>query len=233
VTASTCPACAKPLTARAARCANCGLVLDEHHRCPHCHAVAELEISADARFVCAVCGGARIPIDDPAIPRSSEQIELLKVATLARSGRAAWRVVAFVVGGFGVFSLLVLWLAIAVADPPLPASLVASLAVLAPFGFATYAWLRARRHAARLEPALEQAWVFAARDIARARGGEIDARTLAKLTRIGERDADRLLSRMSAENLLTSSVTSEGSLQYTLLESSSPAEVEKRLPAAR
>jgi hypothetical protein len=227
---TSCPACAKALPAGATRCPNCGLVLDEHKRCPHCHAVAEVEPSEDARFVCAVCGGVRIPIDGPAVPRSSEQLELLKKATVARSARAIWSVVASIVGAFGVFSVLVLWLAIAVAHPPVAASIVAALAVLVPFGFSVLAWRRSRWHAAEFQPTFEQAWITAARDIARSRGGELDAAELAKLTRLAEKDADRLLARMSAESLLASSVTAQGNLKYTLVESP-PADAEKRLPA--
>jgi hypothetical protein len=83
-----------------------------------------------------------------------------------------------------------------------------------------------------LHPALEQAWAAAAADIARSRGGELDAAELAKQTRIAERDADQLLARMSAESILSSSVTAEGNLKYTLVDGGA-SEPAKPLPAAR
>lgn len=227
-----CPGCAKPLPNDATRCPSCGLALGEHQRCPHCRAVAGVEPSEQARFVCAVCGGVRIPIEDAAIARSPEQLDLLRRATAARSATAIWSVIAIVVGAFGVFSVLVLWLVISFAHPPALASVVAALAVLVPFAFAGFSWRRARLGAVEFGPTLEKAWIAAAADVARARGGELDAAELAKVTRIAERDADRLLARMSAESLLLSSVTTDGGLKYTLVESRA-AEPAKPLPAAR
>jgi hypothetical protein len=176
-------------------------MLSENMRCPQCHATAEVVPSRHLRFVCSVCGEARIVIDDPSVVRSPEQLELLKTATVAGSARSIWRLMAFVVGGFGVFSVLVLWLAIAVARPPPAASLAAAVAVLVPFAFSIFSLLRSRGYAAQIEPALERAWIVAARDIARARGGELDAAELARLTRVSEKEADRLLAQMSAERM--------------------------------
>jgi hypothetical protein len=213
----SCPACAKPMPSGASRCPNCGAALGEHQRCIHCHAIADVEPSVDARFVCTVCGGVRIPIQDPKIERSSEQLDLLKKATVLRSARVIWSVVASVVGGFGVFSVLVLWLVIAVAHPAPAGAVVAALAALVPFAFALVAFRRARDRAAELRPLLDKAWMAAAADIARARGGELDAHELSVVTRIDEAAADQLLGRMSADSQLTSSVTPEGNLKYTLL----------------
>jgi hypothetical protein len=177
--ARACPACAKPLAADAVRCPNCGLALGEHQRCPHCHAIADVEPSPEARFVCAVCGGVRIPIDDPKVVRSAEQLELLKRATAARSARTIWRIVAILVACFGAFSGLVLWVTLSFARPPTVAIVVAVLAVLVPIAFGIFAALRSRSSGTGLAPALDKAWVAAAADIARSRGGELDAAELA------------------------------------------------------
>ncbi len=193
-------------------------MLGEHHRCPHCHAIAGVEPSPEARFLCAVCGGVRIPIEDPKVTHSPEQIEHLKRATNARSAGAVWQMVAAIVGAFGIFSVLVLWLAITVAHPPLVASVVAALAVMVPFAFAVLAWRRSRACLADFAPAFDKAWIAAAADVARSRGGTLDRAELAKVTRITEQEADKVLARMSAESLATSSVTAEGVLTYTLVE---------------
>ena len=173
------------------------MTTDPIQRCYQCHSVAAVEPSERARFVCAVCGAVRIPIEDEGITPSSEQLDLLARATTARSAEALWRLVAIIVGTFAVLSVLVLWLAISFARPPAVAAVVAGLAVLAPFVFAGWAWRQSRERAAEFQPAFDKAWVAAATDLARARG-KLDASTLAKLTRISEHDADHLLARMSA-----------------------------------
>jgi len=216
--ARACPACSKPLDEGATRCPHCGLALGEHQRCPHCHAIADVEVSPEARFVCTVCGGVRIPIDDPTIVRSRETLDLLRSATVARSSQTIWRLVAIAVASFGVFSVLVLWLVIDVAHPIFAGAVVAALSTLVPFAFAALSWKRSRERGAEVAPLVEQAWMSAATDIARARGAKLDAAALAKITRISEATADQILSRMSAQSLLLSSVTSEGGLQYTLVE---------------
>jgi hypothetical protein len=213
-----CPACDKPLEGDPTRCPHCGLALGEHQRCPHCHAIADVEASIDARFVCSVCGGVRIPIDDPKVSRSPETLDLLQRATVARSARTIWRIMGLAVGGAGVFSLLVLLLVISVAHPPFAGAAVAVLATLVPFAFAIFCWKQSQLRGAELAPLLEQAWQAAAADVARARGGKLDAPAFAKITRISESAADKVLARMSAESLLLSSVTSEGGLQYTLVD---------------
>jgi hypothetical protein len=101
-----------------------------------------------------------------------------------------------------------------------------------PFAFAIFAWRRSRICGASIRPALEKAWALAAADVARSHGGELDAKELAKQTRIAERDADQLLARMSADSLLVSSATADGNLKYTLVESEG-GESDKSLPLPR
>jgi hypothetical protein len=207
------------------------MALGEHQRCPHCHAIADVERSAEARFVCSICGGVRIPIDDPKVTRSSEQLELLRRATAARSSRTVWLLIALVVAAFGVFSALVLWLAVTFAHPPEVATAAAIAAVLVPFGFALFSFRRSRASAAALHPALDKAWEAAALDLARSRG-ELDAGELAKRMRISETEAERLLARLAAESLLSISAATDGTLKYALVEARA-AEADKSLPAAR
>ena len=187
-------------------------------RCPHCHSEADVEISLESRFVCTVCGGVRIPIDDPEIARSAEQLDLLQRANVARSARATWRIMGAATAGFGVFSVLVLWLVISVAQPVFAGAVVAALAALVPFGFAAISFKRSQELGKELGPLVEKAWESAASDIARARGGKLDAPALAKITRTSEATADQVLSRMSTAKLLQRSGTSEGGHQYTLVE---------------
>src|SRR5687768_837637 len=112
---SLCPACAKPLPEGADRCPSCGIALGEHQRCVHCRAVVDVETAPDVRFICRLCGGVRIPIDDASIERSRAHVELLTKATVARSATTIWAIVAIAVAAFGLCSLLVLGLVISVA----------------------------------------------------------------------------------------------------------------------
>ena len=218
-----CPACAKPVAAGADRCAHCGAVAGERLRCVHCRALVDVDAAPDVRFVCRICGGVRIPIDDAAVVRSPVQIELLKKATVARSATTIWGIVAGVVAAFGVLAVLVLALVVSVADPPTLAAVMAGVAACIPFGFAAVAFRKSRVHRAELVHAVEAAWIAAAADIARARGGEIDSGTLAKLTRASEATAAELLAHMSREGMLETPSMSEGAHPYKLVEASARA----------
>jgi len=168
-------------------------VADEHLRCPHCHVIADVEPSDDARFVCSICGGARIVIDDASIVPSPETIDALRRANQARTARMNWRLIASIAGPFGVLSVLALWVAISFAQPPALATFVAGLAALVPIGFGAFAWKQSGAEASSFRAPLDRAWTLATADIARARGKTLDAAELAKLTRIGKNDAERLL----------------------------------------
>src|SRR3712207_1002141 len=116
--AASCPACAKPVPEGADRCPYCSIAIGEHQRCVHCRAVVDVEPVPEARFVCRLCGGVRVPLDDTAVRPSEVLIELLRKATVARSATTVWTIVAGVVAAFGAGSILVLALVISVANPP-------------------------------------------------------------------------------------------------------------------
>ncbi len=56
---SRCPVCRTPVAPGAARCMQCGRVLGEADRCPHCGAVAGAERASDGSLRCAACGRPR------------------------------------------------------------------------------------------------------------------------------------------------------------------------------
>jgi len=214
---ASCPACAKPLPEGADRCPNCGLALGEHRRCVHCRAIVDVETAPDVRFVCRICGGVRIPLDDAAVKPSDVSVELLRKATVARSATTIWTIVAGVVAAFGAGSVLVLALVISVAHPATSSAVMAGLAASVPFFFAALAYRKSRVHRGEIARSVEAAWMAAVVDAARAHGGEVDATTFARLTRTSEAYAERLLADMSSRGQLASNVTSEGAHKYTLL----------------
>jgi hypothetical protein len=186
----------------------------------HCRAIVDVESAADVRFVCRLCGGVRISLDDAKVKPSNVLIELLRKATVARSATAIWNIVAGVVAAFGAGSVLVLALVISVAHPATPAAVMAGVAATVPFGFAALAFRKSRAHRSEIAQSVEAAWMAAVADVARAHGGEVDAGTFAKLTRTSESYAERLLGDMSSRGLLVSSATPQGPLQYTLVDPS-------------
>ena len=216
--APLCPACGKPLLAGADRCPHCAISVGEHQRCVHCRAIVDVESAPEVRFICRLCGGVRIPIDDAEVNRSAVLIDLLRRATVARSATTVWTIVAGVVAAFGACSVLVLALVISVAHPAASATVMAGLAASVPFVFAALAYRKSRTHRAEIARCVEAAWMAAVADIARARGGEVDAATFAKLTRTSENYAKQLLGHMSTRSLLVSHVMPDGSLKYTLLD---------------
>ena len=124
-----------PTTPRGVRAGSCS-----RHRCPH-SAQSPPSNRRRRAFVCSVCGGVRIPVEDPTIVRSTRTARLLSGPWLrdwrAPSG-ASWRSSS---AGSVVFSVLVLWLTLNSRILPLWPSVVAGLAVLVPFAFGIFAWL--------------------------------------------------------------------------------------------
>ena len=99
-----------------------------------------------------MCGGVRIPIDDPQVVRSPEQLELLKRVTLARAARNIWRAIATVASAFSLFSMLVLWLVLSVVHPPVLGAAASGLAAIVPLAFAFVASRKASSWNARYPP---------------------------------------------------------------------------------
>jgi hypothetical protein len=93
---------------------------------------------------------------------------------------------------------------------------MAAVAACIPFAFAALAFRKARAHNGAIPGLVEAAWMAAATDIARSRGGVIDAATFAKVTRASEGAAGEILARMASQNVLSSSENVNGTPQYKL-----------------
>jgi hypothetical protein len=212
-----CSACGKPVSATDVRCPACGVPRAESLRCPHCRATADLEPSDVLHFACAICGGARIPMDDASLVRSNAEIDLLKQAGRARMAGWVWRVGAAITGAFGLLGVAVLALVVAVAHPGTLAVIAAAAVTAVPLVAAAFAWQHGKVRTGEAVATVDQAWHMVVAELASAHAGEIDARAVAKAMRLGEADADRMLAAMSSNNLLAGSVTPEGALRYRLL----------------
>jgi hypothetical protein len=160
-------------------------------------------------FRCRVCGGPRVPVDDPAALRSGREIRLLEQvrrddvrASLFRAGGAV------LFASFGL-SLLVTLFVLAVASPGLFGTLGALAACSVPLFLATYAWRRGKKARAAASEALDKAWLLVASDVVRAKGKELEAAELAKTMRIDEARAEHLLAELSVNDFVHARVASD------------------------
>lgn len=180
----------------------------QHESCPHCDNIAVIERSDTLKFVCGVCGKARVPIDDPAVERRFDEKDALARATTARNAARVWTAISATSGTFALISLMFWGLAVAFASPPLVATVVALIAALFPLGFAISGRMRVKRHADALAPALEEGWAAAARDLVQARG-DVSADDLAKVMRVDGAWAERVHAALGAQTGVRARVRDE------------------------
>lgn len=217
----TCRVCSAELDG-SGRCRRCGAAYGEANRCPHCRSVADVEPHDTLRFRCRVCGGPRVPLDDPEIVRTGREQPMLARARRAQLRASAWKVGAGTVAGFGALSALVALIVVGIASPGLFATLATLLVVSVPFVAAILAWRRGKRHDAEGQNALDDAWALVASDLFRQRGAELTAKELAEAMRLGEEQAELLLARLSVQDFVRARVTDEGDIAYSTREVAAP-----------
>lgn len=210
----TCRVCGSKLDG-SLRCRQCGAAYGEANRCPHCKSVADVEPHDKLRFRCRVCGGPRVPLDDPDVVRTGREQPMLARAQRARMKAAAWKVGAGSVGAFGLLSLLVALVVLGIATPGLIATLLTLILVSVPFVFAVLAWRRAQAQAKQVDNSLDDAWTLVASDLMRQRGSELTATDLAQAMRLSEEQAELLLARLSVQDFVRARVTDEGDIAYS------------------
>lgn len=141
---------------------------------------------------------------------------MLRQARRADMQRAAWKVGAGVVAGFGLLSLVVALLVILLVSPGVVGSVAALAAVAVPFFVAMLGWVRARALTGDRDAAIEKAWTLAASDVLAHRGAELTAETLAKTMRIEVADAEHLLTQLNVHDFARARVTEEGDVTYSV-----------------
>jgi hypothetical protein len=167
---------------------------------------------------CRVCGGPRVPLDDPDVLRSGRELPLLQKAERLRIRQGLFLTAGAVVSGFGALSLVVTALVLSVVSPgALPAALAVLLALVPAVSGAVLLW-HALRKRGELRRELDQAWTMVAGDLLRSRPSEIDAKELARVMRVDAARADALLSELHAHDWLHAHVTNEGDVVYSTRE---------------
>lgn len=209
---TTCPACGANAF-EGGVCARCGYAAGEMHRCPHCGAIARVEPRVEGTvttWVCAVCGGPRIPRGaggEQAAVALREAKALLGGATRAKARSVAWTILAV---------LATLVVIAASAKEAFAATLVLLVLAIVPALLAVRARMQGKGRKENADAALERAWLAAAEQVAaRARGG-VTADDLAKELSIDPGRADALLTKLAVHDKTRIDVGDDAMVRYSV-----------------
>jgi hypothetical protein len=190
--------------------------LPELSTCPHCGGQTRLDPSAQYRWVCAACGGPRIP----GSTEPSKALSSARVAAMTAFGWSAGSIVLAMIGVAGGALASIVAMASGAAG--------ATIGVVALLLF-VLAWRASTSAAARRKEArssVDDAWREAILAKLRSGGDGTTAATLAKEMRIDEAEADRLLTELSADDRVRVDV-GEGHVHYRVDGPPPPLEEER------
>jgi hypothetical protein len=196
------------------RCERCGAVQSASVTCPHCGANADASPHRELRYACDVCGGPRVTFADARVRPSEATVTALRAAQASRRGRARARALALASGLVLPFVVAIAVLLGLVAHAPLAAALLGGLGALGLVTLDVAALRRAKRHGAAMTTAIDEAWVAAAADVARAAGGAISAPELSRALRIRPAQAEELLAILEATDVVRSLVSDDGEIAF-------------------
>ena len=199
-----CRACDAALPDGATTCANCGAVYGEENRCPHCRVVAGVDVRAGLGR-CRVCGGPRIAVADPKLPRSNREFPLLLQAQRAALGITMARFGGYAaLAGAAFTASLTLLVALWVHGVAAPVTLGIFAALLCVVGLVLRQ--RARKGKKEQQKALDQAELIVAADLVAARP-RLGAAEVAELLGTSAEEAELLLAEVNVNGLLGSDMT--------------------------
>ncbi len=204
----TCPACGAEAVVDGV-CGRCGYAQGEAHRCPHCKAVARIEGKGPGVWVCAVCGGPRMPGGlggSAAVKALAEERAAHAEATKKRLGAWAW----------GVFAV-VATLAVALAWPAALVGKILALAIaIGPALLAVRAGGAVAKSAKEADEAHERALLAAAQALAAAKEGGITAAELGARLEMPEERADALLTQLAVHDRTRIDVGDDAEVRYSV-----------------
>jgi hypothetical protein len=158
--------------------------------CPHCGGKTALVADPRLRWVCAACGGPRVPGGPP----KSRALAKARVAQAAAFGWSAGAI-ALAIGG-----ALSAGLAALLAGVALSFGIAVGLVSLLMLVFAWRASARAGQRRKEISLSIEDAWRDAARAVLAKRGRDTTAAQLAEVMQIDEGEADDLLTSLAAHD---------------------------------
>lgn len=208
----TCPACGKQAVENGV-CSNCGYAQGEGNQCPHCAATARAEPKVEGtttRWVCAMCGGPRIPGGaggEAAANALREAQTLFSGATRAKARSVAWTILAV---------LATLVVVAASAKEAIAATLVLLVLAVVPALLALRARSQGTKRKENGDEALERAWLAAAEEIAAKAKDGITAKELGKSLAIDEKKADELLTTLAVHDKTRIDVGDDAEVRYSV-----------------
>ncbi|HEY3234403.1 MAG TPA: hypothetical protein VGJ84_06785 [Polyangiaceae bacterium] len=176
--------------------------------------VSGIEPSSSFRYRCRVCGGPRVPLDDPGVKRSGREDKPLKAAQRAALRAGAWKVAVVLLSSFAMLSSVIAVLILLIARPGWIET-ASGLAVSGlPWAIAFIAWRRAKALRERQRAFLDQAWAIVAGDLLTSRPGEVTVHDLAHCLRLKDAEAELLLAELSRSEFVGARVSDAGEVVY-------------------
>jgi hypothetical protein len=208
---TACPACGKQAVDNGV-CSNCGYAQGEGNRCPHCNATARIEPKAFGtvtRWVCAMCGGPRIPGGfggDESKNALREAKTLFGAATRAKARSIAWTILAV---------LATLVVVAASAKEAIAATIALSIMAIVPAFLAVRARGQGNKRMENGDAALDRAWLAAAEEIAAKTTDGVTAKELGTALQIDEARADKLLTQLAVHDKTRIDVGEDAEVRYS------------------
>lgn len=198
---ATCQACGRALAPDSAVCSACGAAHGEANRCPHCHAVADVEAHPGLGFRCLVCGGPRIALNVSGVTPSAPTLAALSSAAKRHNEQLVYSSAGLVLLAMGALALVIATLMVAAASPGVVPTLAAYLGALVPTGAGAFALARGSAARKRRGEALLAAQVGALGDV-QAVTGVLEAGRVAEIMRLTPERAELLLAEASVASFL-------------------------------
>ncbi|HWL86470.1 MAG TPA: hypothetical protein VNO21_11745 [Polyangiaceae bacterium] len=164
--------------------------------CPHCGTKARLEEHSEFRWICGVCGGPRVPVEDEAAHSDREREELVR-ANGAKKMAFAYRAAGIALSLMGAL-LAALGGALAIVSAGVALALMAVAAVALVTGIVYVR--RANRKHDEAKRATFEAWESVAEALLVARGREVTAQQIAKEMHTSTADVERMMSFLSVDD---------------------------------
>lgn len=208
---TACPACGKQAVENGV-CSNCGYAQGEGNRCPHCNATARIEAKVEGtitRWVCAMCGGPRIPGGfggDESKNALREAKTLFGAATRAKARSIAWTILAV---------LATLVVVAASAKEAIAATVALSIMAIVPAFLAVRARGQGNKRMENGDAALDRAWLAAAEELAATQKNGVTAKELGKALQIDEARADKLLTQLAVHDKTRIDVGEDAEVRYS------------------
>lgn len=190
-----------PRAKAGAPCPDCGSSRAQF--CPFCLVETDTAPSPAYRFVCTVCGHARVPLDDPAVVRSFAEKSAIERAHRARRLRILWQLLGATCAGFGLLTLVMAALVTALFGKSLFILGSAASFVALTIGLFFVFRGRARRSERLFHDALESAWLEVASEHAKVHR-TADPAALAEAMHIDDELAITLTAKLDVSELLLS-----------------------------